>query len=206
MWWLVWCKFEQIQTKSIEVIEQKPQTLTEFRNHGMTDMLKTVYPSKTQFCGGITKVLNYVAIRKIAGHWKANTRGPWATMLTWVNSYKGHYKSLIQHFRLSVAMVTDQNEEFVQLLYAWWRTTQQTFIKMSCQNTCIEIAIKIYFHFSHYKSMETLHCHSNESTWSVAIKKTQILSSLMLWSFCKVSASSTLRFLKKWFFNIFSQI
>ena len=55
------------------------------------------------------------------------TRGPYATMLTWVNSYK----SLIQHFRLSVVMATNQNEEFVQLLYAWWRTTQQTFIKSS---------------------------------------------------------------------------
>ena len=53
------------------------------------------------------------------------TSGPWATMLTWVNSYN----SLIQHFWLSVAMATNQNEEFVQLLYAWWRTTQQTFIK-----------------------------------------------------------------------------
>ena len=53
------------------------------------------------------------------------TRGPWATMLTWVNSYK----SLIQHFRLLVVMATNQNEEFVQHLYAWWRTTQQTFIK-----------------------------------------------------------------------------
>ena len=48
-------------------------------------------------------------------------------------------------------MATNQNEEFVQLLYAWWRTTQQTFIKKFCQNTCSEIAIKTYFHFSHYK-------------------------------------------------------
>ena len=71
------------------------------------------------------------------------TRGPWATMLTWVNSYK----SLIQQFRLSVAMATYQNVEFVQLLYAWWRTTKQTFIKTFCQNTCSEIAIKTYFHF-----------------------------------------------------------
>ena len=53
-------------------------------------------------------------------------------------------------------MATNQNVEFVQLLYAWWRTTQQTFIKMFCQNTCSEIAIKTYFHFPHYKSMETL--------------------------------------------------
>ena len=57
-------------------------------------------------------------------HEKTNTRGPWATMLTWQNSYKG----LIQHFRLSAVMATNQNEEFVQLLYVWWRTTQQTFI------------------------------------------------------------------------------
>ena len=55
--------------------------------------------------------------------WLKVTRGPWVTMLTWVNSYK----SLIQHFRLSVAMTTNQKEQFVQLLYAWWRTTQQIF-------------------------------------------------------------------------------
>ena len=56
----VWCKFEQNSTKAIEVIEQKPQMLTEFRNHGITeswnhritDMLKTVYPPKTLFCRG----------------------------------------------------------------------------------------------------------------------------------------------------------
>ena len=57
----------------------------------------------------------------MAKRMKRKTRGPWATMLS--------YKSLIQHFRLSIAMATKQNEEFVQLLYAWWRTTQQTFIK-----------------------------------------------------------------------------
>ena len=79
-------------------------------------------------------------------------------------------ESLIQRFRLSVAMATNQNVEFVQLLYAWWRTTQQTFIKMFCENTCNAIAIKTYFHFSHYKSMETLSCHSKESTRATAIK------------------------------------
>ena len=57
-------------------------------------------------------------------------------------------------------MATNQNVEFVQLLYAWQRTlsTQQTFIKKFCQHTCSDIAMKtyMYFHFSHYKSMETL--------------------------------------------------
>ena len=83
-------------------------------------------------------------------------------MLIWVNSYK----SLIQHFRLSVVMATNQNEKYEQLFYS-----HQTFNKMFCQNSCSEIAIKSYFHFSHYKSMQTLSCHSNESTWATAIKK-----------------------------------
>ena len=50
--------------------------------------------------------------------------------------------------------------------------TQQTFIKTFYQNTCtcIEIAIKTYFHFSHYRSMETLSCHNNKSTGATAIK------------------------------------
>ena len=67
-------------------------------------------------------------------------------------------------------MATNQNEEFVQILYAWWRTTQQTFVKKIFQNTFSELAIKTYFHFSHYKSVETLSCHSSESTWATAIK------------------------------------
>ena len=67
-------------------------------------------------------------------------------------------------------MATNQNEEFVQLLYAWWRATQQKCIQEFCQNTCSAIAIKTYFHFSHYKSVETLSCHSNKNTWETAIK------------------------------------
>ena len=27
-----------------------------------------------------------------------------------------------------------------------------------------------HFHFSHYKSMETLSCHSNQSAWATAMK------------------------------------
>ena len=42
----VWCKFEQNRTKAIQVTKQKLQTLTEFWNNGITDMLKTVYPFK----------------------------------------------------------------------------------------------------------------------------------------------------------------
>ena len=63
-------------------------------------------------------------------------------------------------------MATNQNEECVQLFYAWWRTTQQTFIKKSS----VKIPAVRYFHFSRYKSMEILSCHSNETTWATAIK------------------------------------
>ena len=55
-------------------------------------------------------VLASEAMKKV--HVTKETRGPCATMLTWVNSYK----SSIQHFRLSVALATNQNEEFVQRL------------------------------------------------------------------------------------------
>ena len=48
----VWCKFEQNRTEAIKVIEQKPWMLMEWRNFGITDMLKTVYPPKTPFYGG----------------------------------------------------------------------------------------------------------------------------------------------------------
>ena len=34
------------------------------------------------------------------------------------------------------------------------------------------VKINANFHFSHYKCMETLSCHSNESTWATIIKNT----------------------------------
>ena len=127
-------------------------------------------------------------------------RGPWATMLTWVNSYK----SLIQHFRLSVAMATNQNEEFV-LLNDWWRTTQQTFIKTFCQNacTCTEIAMKTYLHISH-KSMETSNCHSNKSTWVTAIKNTIFVEANVM-NISAVSASWPLWLPRRWFLIFFRE-
>ena len=53
---------------------------------------------------------------------------------------------------------------------AWWRTTQQTILKQLCQNTCNKTAIKANFHFSHYKSMQILSCHSNQNAFAQAIK------------------------------------
>ena len=97
-------------------------------------------------------------------------------------------------------MTTNQNEEFVQLL-----CYSTTFIKMFCQNTCTcsEIAIKTYFHFSHYKPMETLSCHINKSTWATAIKNINFVEANVMNIFAKFQLHAPYGF---WFFNIFSQI
>ena len=47
---------------------------------------------------------------------------------------------------------------------------QKHFCNFIFQNICINTEINANFHFSHYKSMETLSCHSNESTWATTIK------------------------------------
>ena len=41
----------------------------------------------------------------------------------------------------------------------------KTFVKISAVTE-----INANYHFSHYKNMETLSCHSNESTWATTIK------------------------------------
>ena len=58
-------------------------------------------------------------------------------------------------FNISIPMETNQIERFGLKWYAWWRTTQQTFLQSFCQNICSEIAINLNFHFSHCKSMAT---------------------------------------------------
>ena len=124
------------------------------------------------------------------------TRGPWTTMLTRVNSYK----SLIQHFRLSVAMATNQNEEFVQL-YIWCRTTEQTFIKKLLSKYVQRDNNKELSLFS-ICQWKVLSCHCNESTQAMAIKNT-IFVEANVTNISAVSASYPLWLLRRWFFNIF---
>ena len=54
----------------------------------------------------------------------------------------------------------------------------------------ISVKLSAYFHFSHCKSLETLSCHSDESTWAMAIKKHSFCRGKCYEHFCsKVSAS-----------------
>ena len=47
---------------------------------------------------------------------------------------------------------------------------QKHFCKTFFQNICSNTEINANFHFSHYKSIETLSCHSNKTTWATTIK------------------------------------
>ena len=78
--------------------------------------------------------------------------------------------TLFCKFSFLVTMATNQIQQFRQNSYGWSRTTQGTFLYNFCQNIYSEIEIKAYFHFSHFKSMEPLSYHSDESTGATAIK------------------------------------
>ena len=85
-------------------------------------------------------------------------------------------------FRLSVAMATSQNQRFGQNLYGGRGLFQKHFCKTFFQKICSNTEINASFHFSHYKSMETLSCHSNESTWATTIKNTiYVAANVMSW-------------------------
>ena len=69
-----------------------------------------------------------------------------------------------------------------------------------------DLAEIVNFHFSHYKSMQTLSCHSNQSSYPTKIKKHNFCRRQCPKQVCLVSASSTIWFLRRRFLNIFTKI
>ena len=53
-----WYKFYQNRTKGIGYNAKFADRMTELWNYGISDMLKTVYPSKTMFCRAYNKGMN----------------------------------------------------------------------------------------------------------------------------------------------------
>ena len=51
---------------------------------------------------------------------------------------------------------------------------KKRFSKNKNLNICSETAKIANFHFSHYKSMETISCHSNQSSYPIGTKNTII--------------------------------
>ena len=66
-----------------------------------------------------------------------------------------------------------------------------------------DLAEIVNFHFSHYKSMGTISCHSNQSSYPTGIKKHNLCRGLCPKHVCQVSASSPIWFLRIRFLNIF---
>ena len=79
------------------------------------------------------------------------------------------YANILQNFTLHIAPATNQINGFGQKAYETWRTTQSTYLRKN-SNISNETAEMVNFHFSHYKSMGTISCYSNQS-YVTGIKK-----------------------------------
>ena len=82
---------------------------------------------------------------------------------------------------------------------------QKYFSIFFFQNICSNTEINANSNFSHYKYMETLSCHSNESTWATTIKNTiyveaNVMNIMQSFSFIPLMAS------EKIFWIFFSKI
>ena len=79
--------------------------------------------------------------------------------------------NVFRKFTLYVAASTNQIKRFGQKSYETWKTTQLTFLLKLNSNILNDLAKIVNFHFSHYKSMGTISCHSNQSSYPTGIKK-----------------------------------
>ena len=82
------------------------------------------------------------------------------------------FSIFFRKFTLYVAIATNQIQQFGQNSYESWRTTLQN----KNLNICSETAKTANFQFSHYKSMETIICHSNQSFYPIGTKNNIIRS------------------------------
>ena len=79
------------------------------------------------------------------------------------------------------------------------------FCKKKSSKIPNDLAEIVNFHFSHYKSMGTICCHSNQSSYPIGIK-TLFWKGYCPKHVCQVLASSPLWFLRRRFLNIFTKI
>ena len=89
--------------------------------------------------------------------------------------------NIFRKYTLYVAPSTNQIKQFGQKLYETWRTTQKTYLS----NISSETAETVNFHFSHYKSLGTVSCHSNQSSYLTEIKNTTYIEANVLNMYAK---------------------
>ena len=87
-----------------------------------------------------------------------------------MSSEKKTFDFFFQKFSLSVAMQTIKISDLDKIQMVGKGLLQKHFCDFFFQNICSNTVINANFHFSYYKSMETLSCQSNESTWATTIK------------------------------------
>ena len=58
-------------------------------------------------------------------------------------------------------------------------------ISVKKSNILNDLAEIVNFHFSHYKSMETISCHSNQSTYPTGIKHINFVEGNVLCKYAK---------------------
>ena len=88
--------------------------------------------------------------------------------------------NIFRKFTLDVTLSTNQIKRFLQKTYETRRTTQLTFLLKLNSNIPNDLAKIVNFHYSHYKSMGTLSCHSNQSSYPIEIKNTTFVEGNVL--------------------------
>ena len=102
------------------------------------------------------------------------------------------FEYFFRKFTLYIAMATNQIQRFGQNSYQRRGLLKKHFCKKNL-NACSETAKIANFHFSHYKSMETISCHSNQSSYPIGTKNTIIRSPAPIDAICEIWKQSASR-------------
>ena len=79
-------------------------------------------------------------------------------------------KKIFEYFFRKISLSVAKISDFDKIHTVGRGLLQEHFCETFYQNICSNTEINANFHFSDYKSTETLSCHSNETTWATTIK------------------------------------
>ena len=111
---------------------------------------------------------------------------------------------IFQKFTLQIAPTTNQINRFGQKGYETWSSTQSNICEKN-SNISNETAEKVNFHFSQYKSMGTISCHSNQ-TYVTGIKKALYAEANVINMYAKYQLYPPNGFWEEVFLNIYTNI
>ena len=120
-------------------------------------------------------------------------------------SEKKIFSTFSRKLTLFAAPATNQSKRLRQKTYKHEGLLDKHEKKSNISNETAEI---VNFHFSHYKSMGTISCHSNRSSNPTGIKNTIYVEANVLSMYARFQFHPPyhLWFLRRRFFNIFTKI